>query len=168
MKNFDIALKKGEIGENIIRIFFEQKGWIVYFPFTKNKAHFFDMLCTYNKQKVIAVDVKTKARLNNWNAQGIDVKSYNQYLNFVNTTKVNFYLIFVDDKNGDVYGADITKLKNPIYPNDKIIAWELKQMKFLFKITEEQINELTKLDQRNYNYNPIIDDKTKQSQDQSS
>ncbi len=165
MKNFDIALKKGEIGENIIRIFFEQKGWIVYFPFTKNKAHFFDMLCTYNKQKVIAVDVKTKARLNNWNAQGIDVKSYNQYLNFVNTTKVNFYLIFVDDKNGDVYGADITKLKNPIYPNDKIIAWELKQMKFLFKITEEQINELTKLDQRNYNYNPIIDDKTKQSQD---
>lgn len=156
MKNFNIALKKGEIGENIIRIFFEKKGWIVYFPFTKNKAHFFDMLCTYNKEKVIAVDVKTKARLNNWNAQGINVRSYNEYLNFVNTTKVNFYLIFIDDKNGEVYCADITKLNNPIYPNDEIIAWELKQMKYLFKITEQQINELTKFDQRNYNYKPII------------
>ena len=155
MKNFDIALKKGELGEKIIRDFLQNKGWIVYFPFTKDKAHFFDMLCTFNKDKVIAIDVKTKARLNKWNAQGIDKLHYQQYLSFVKKSNVNFYLIFIDDKTGDVYACDISKLKNPIFPNPKIIAWELKQMKFLFKITENQINELTKFDQRNYNFKPV-------------
>ena len=82
MKNFEIALKKGELGENIIREYLEKKGWIVYFPFTKNKAHAFDMLCTYNKEKVIALDVKTKARMNKYAAQGIDIRSYNEYLKF--------------------------------------------------------------------------------------
>ena len=156
MKNFDIAMQKGELGEKIIRDFLQDKGWIVYFPFTKDKAHFFDMLCTFNKDKVIAIDVKTKARLNKWNAQGIDKRHYQQYLSFVKKSNVNFYLIFIDDKTGDVYACDISKLKNPIFPNPKIIAWELKQMKFLFKITENQINELTKFDQRNYNFNPVI------------
>ena len=62
MKNFQTALIKGEIGEQIVTQYLEKKGWIVYFQFTKNKAHAFDMLCTYNKEKVIALDVKTKAR----------------------------------------------------------------------------------------------------------
>ena len=109
MKNFEIALKKGDLGENIVSEFLQKKGWIVYRPFTKDKAHYFDMLCTLNKEKVIAIDVKTKARLNNWNAQGIDIRSYNQYLNFVKQTSINFYLIFVDDKNGEVHLADYLK-----------------------------------------------------------
>jgi hypothetical protein len=154
MINFETALKKGELGENIIREFLQEKGWVVYFPFTKDKAHFFDMLCTFNKDKVIAIDVKTKARLNKWNAQGINKNHYEQYLSFVKKSNVNFYLIFIDDKNGNVHGADIQSLKNPIYPNEKIIAWSLEQMKLLFKITQEQINELTKLDQRKYIFNP--------------
>lgn len=154
MANFDIAMQKGELGEKIIRDFLQKKGWVVYFPFTKDKAHFFDMLCTFDKDKVIAIDVKTKARLNKWNAQGINKLHYEQYLSFVEKSNVNFYLIFIDDKTGEVYACDISKLKNPIFPNPKIIAWELKQMKFLFKITENQINELTKFDQRNYNFKP--------------
>ena len=155
MKNFKIALKKGDIGEEIITDFLEKKGWIVYRPFTKDKAHYFDMLCTLNKEKIIAIDVKTKARLNNWNAQGIDIRSYNQYLNFVKTTSVNFYLIFVDDKTGVVHLADLIKLKNPIYPNSKIIAWNVEDMKYLFTISKEDIKRLSEYDQRNYKFNPL-------------
>jgi len=155
MKDFNISTQKGELGEKIVMNFLEAKGWVVYFPFKKDKAHFFDMLCTFNKDKVIAIDVKTKSRLNKWNAQGINKRHHEQYLSFVKKTNINFYLIFIDDKIGDVYACDISKLTNPIFPNDKIIAWELKQMKFLFKITENQINELTKLDQRNYNFKPV-------------
>jgi hypothetical protein len=156
MKNFQTALIKGEIGEQIVTEYLEKKGWIVYRPYTKDKAHYFDMLCTFNKEKTIAIDVKTKARLNKWNAQGINVKSYNEYLNFVKNTNVNFYLIFVDDKIGEVYLADITKLDKPIYPNKHIIAWNLENMKYLFTISKEDIERLTKYDQRNYKFNPDL------------
>lgn len=155
MKNFNIALKKGNIGEQIVSEYLEKKGWIIYRPFTKDKAHYFDMLCTFHKEKVIAIDVKTKARLNKWNAQGIDLRHYNEYLNFMKITKVNFYLIFVDDKTGEVHLAELNKLKNPIYPNKQIIAWNVNDMNYLFSISKQDIEELSKYDQRNYKFNPI-------------
>ena len=96
-KSFEVALKKGELGERIIQKYFEARGWIVYRPFTKNKAHYFDALATKDKEKVIAIDVKTKARLNNWKAQGINIKSYNEYKRFIDKVNVPFYLIFIDD-----------------------------------------------------------------------
>lgn len=155
-KSFEVALKKGEMGEDIIRAYLEQKGWIVYFPFTKDKPHYFDMLATFNKEKAIAVDVKTKARLNNWAAQGINKASYQQYMNFVEKTKIPFYIVFVDDKTGDVHSADLTTLQNPIYPTPFIIAWYLAEMKYLFNIGQEKINELSRYDQRNYEYCPNL------------
>lgn len=155
MKNFEIALKKGNIGEDIVSKYLENKGWIIYRPFTKDKAHYFDMLCTLNKEKVIAIDVKTKARLNKWNAQGIDIRHYKEYLNFIEITKVNFYLIFVDDKTGEVHLAELSKLNNPIYPNKQIIAWNVNDMHYLFSISENDINNLSKYDQRSYKFKPV-------------
>jgi len=153
MRNFEISLKKGELGENIIREYLEKKGWIVYFPFTKNKAHAFDMLCTFKKEKVFALDVKTKARLNKYPAQGIDIKSYNEYLKFRKTMNINFYLVFVDDKNGDVHCFEIgKKIKN--FKIGKIIFWYLTDMRYLFNIGNENIIKLSKYDQRNYVFNP--------------
>lgn len=154
-KSFKKALKKGELGEKIITELLENKGWIVYTPFTKDKAHYFDILATYEKEKVIAIDVKTKARLNKWAAQGINVTHYNQYLHFMNTNKVPFYLIFIDDKCGDVHLADLRNLKEPIYPNKKIIAWRLKDMKYVMNIGKDNISKLSQYDQRNYKYKPL-------------
>ena len=146
--------KKGLLGEQIITKYLEDNGWVVYNPCTKDKAHYFDILATKNKKKVIAIDVKTKARLNNWNAQGIDYKHYKQYLKFTQDTSVPFWLFFVDDKTGQVHCSDITKLKDGFFPCSNIIAWRLSQMYFLFKISEEQILNISKLDTRNYNFNP--------------
>lgn len=154
MADFKTSLIKGEIGEEIVTEYLEKKGWIVYRPYTKDKAHYFDMLCTFQKEKTIAIDVKTKARLNKWNAQGINIKAYNEYLNFVHKTNVNFYLIFVDDKNGDVHSADITKLKNSIAVNNNIIAWPVTEMKHLFTISDKDINRISEYDQRNYKFDP--------------
>jgi Holliday junction resolvase len=155
-ESFEIKLKKGEIGERIIREYLESNGWIVYIPFTKNKAHYFDMLATMKKEKAIAIDVKTKARLNKWNAQGIDKTHYKQYMEFINNHNVPFYLCFIDDKSGDVHVAELEKLNNPINVNDKIIAWEVSQMKLLMNIGKELVNELSMYDQRNYKYEPSI------------
>jgi Holliday junction resolvase-like predicted endonuclease len=154
-KSFEIALKKGAIGEKIIMQYLEERGWIVYAPFTKNKAHYFDILATKNKENVIAIDVKTKARLNKWAAQGIDIKHYNEYKKFMQMAKVPFYIIFIDDKIGDVHLADISKLGEGFNPNKKIIAWYLKDMKYMFRISSEMINKLSELDQRKYEFKPI-------------
>jgi len=155
MMYFETALKKGELGEKIIMNYLESRGWIVYTPFTKDKAHYFDILATKNKEKVIAIDVKTKARLNNWEAQGINIKQYNEYMRFVNKTNIPFYIIFVDDKNGNVHYAELKNLENSFKPNSNIIAWYLSDMVLLFNIGSEMIGELSKYDQRNYKYNPI-------------
>ena len=152
--SFEIAKSKGEYGERIIQESLESRGWIVYCPFTKNKAHYFDQLATKNKEKVIALDVKTKARLNNWPAQGINIKHYKEYSRFVDKINIPFYLVFVDDKNGDVHTQELIKLKEPFYPNEYIIAWSLDQMIKMFNIGEAHIKELSKFDQRNYDYKP--------------
>lgn len=154
-KSFETCLQKGEIGESIIREYLENKGWIVYFPFTKNKAHAFDMLATYNKEKVFALDVKTKARFNNWEAQGINIKHYNEYINFKKQMSIPFYIVFVDDKNGDVHSMELNEETPSFKVNENIVAWHLKNMKFLFNIGQEKINKLSEYDQRSYEYKPI-------------
>jgi len=147
------TVKKGDLGEAIVKGYLESQGLIVYKPLT-NGVHWFDILCTRGKQSVVAIDVKTKARLNKWDAQGIDLRHYKEYVNFAESTSIEFYLIFVDDKTGEVHLADIMKLKNPIYPNKKIIAWELSEMKYLFTIDETHIKKLSSFDTRNYKFKP--------------
>lgn len=156
LKSFETALKKGEIGEMIVQKFLEKRGWIVYRPFTKDKAHYFDALATKDKEKVIAIDVKTKARLNNWRAQGINIKSYNEYKKFIDKINVPFYLFFIDDKCGDVFTAELSKLKNSFNPTPYIIAWYLEDMFYLFNIGEDNIKLLSEYDQREYDYNPSL------------
>lgn len=152
--SFETALQKGEIGETIIREFLEAKGWVVYFPFTKNKAHAFDMLATYNKEKVFALDVKTKARFNNWEAQGINIRHYNEYMKFKSQMSIPFYIVFIDDKNGDVHTLELKEETPSFKVNENIMAWDLKHMKYLFNIGEEKIQLLSQYDQRNYEYRP--------------
>ena len=151
--SFEKALKKGELGEEIIRKRLEERGWIVYFPFTKNKPHYFDMLATMNKEKVIAIDVKTKARLNKIPAQGIDKKNYDQYIRFAKATNVPFWIVFIDEMTGDVHTAELMKLKNPIeLCGGKIIAWRVDDMKKIMELTEDQKQLLRSYNQRNYEF----------------
>lgn len=154
-KDFNVALKKGELGEAIIREYLESKGWVVYCPVTKDRAHCFDQLASKDKEQLIMLDIKTKGRLNKWNATGINIKSYREYIKFSEKLAVPFYLVFIDDKSGDVFCQEIRKLKNEIYPAEGIIAWPLKEMKYLFNIGQEKIELLSQYDQRNYKYKPV-------------
>lgn len=152
-KSFETSLKKGELGEQIIREYLEDKGWIVYFPFTKDRPHYFDLLATKDKEKVFAMDVKTKARFNNFPKQGINIKSYNEYMNFANKANIPFYIVFVDDKNGDVHFSEIKDLTNGVIIKN-VIAWDISTMKFLFNIGEERVKMLSLYDQRSYDFLP--------------
>lgn len=148
-----IQVKKGDIGEEIIKTYLENKGWIVYKPVT-NGAHYFDMFCTKNKNKIIALDVKTKARLNKFEATGIDIRHYNDYKRVMENLSVEFYLFFVDDKNGMVHCQELSKLPKPFKITNTIYAWYLKDMIYLFTLTDEYIKKLSTFDSRNYKYNP--------------
>jgi Holliday junction resolvase-like predicted endonuclease len=146
-------VKKGDTGEKIVKEYFDKLGYIVYQPVNEG-AHWIDMICLKDKKKAIAVEVKTKARFNKWAAQGIDIKNYKEYLKFIDKINFEFWLIFVDDKNGDVHALNILN-KNYFYPNKYLIAWRLEEMNYLFNIGEQNINKLSQYDTRNYKFLPI-------------
>lgn len=158
-QSFDIALEKGEYAEKIIREYLEKFGYVVYFPFTKNRAHAFDMLATLGKEKVIALDVKAKARMNKLPMTGINERTWNEYKNFSDKCNVPFKLIFVDEHPSEkrVYGNDLSELGEPDKVLNKgsknaIYLWNLTKMKDMFSLTDEQFTELTTLSQRSYEY----------------
>lgn len=153
-RDFYKAVDKGDIGEEIIQEYLEKKGYTVYKHSTQDKPHWIDAFAAKGKEKLIAYDVKTKARFNKWPAQGINKSSHEEYKKLAKQFGVPFLLFFVDDKNGNVHAANLEKLSEGFEPNDYLIAWELKEMNYLFNIGKERIEQISKLDQRNYDYKP--------------
>jgi Holliday junction resolvase-like predicted endonuclease len=156
-KSFEKAVTKGEYGEQIVKEFLEKKGWMTYTPDRKNKAHAFDFLITKNKEKIAAVDVKSKARANNFRKTGINLKSYKEYIHFAKKLNTRFVLVFVDEHPLEqrVYGGDIFKIGSPDIINGdgkSICFWNLDKFHHMFKLTEKQVKELKELSQRNYDY----------------
>ena len=163
-KNFEIRLKKGEIGEGIVRSLLESKGWIVYCPFTKG-AHAFDMIATLNKERAIALDVKAKARMNKYPATGINLDHYEQYKRFSIKHSMPFWLVFVDEQTNEIYGNTIEKLDEECivsgqkYPmqiksrfNKTIIFWPIEKMHKFGEIPKDKVKELCELNTRSYEY----------------
>lgn len=159
--NFKKALKKGAIGEEIIKDFLESKGWSVYQPFA-NKAHAFDMLAIKDKKNAIALDIKAKSRLDFIEATGVNTKHFETYKLFSEKHKMPFWIIFVDELQKTIYGNTIENLEKPVktstrnYPstisNGNIRIWSLLSMKHISDLNEEQCNNLKSFNQRNSKY----------------
>lgn len=162
-RNFEIALKKGDIGERIVRAYLEAKGWVVYRPETEG-PHCFDMLSIREKRTAIAIDVKAKARLNRYPATGINQKHFEEYFAFSKKHNMPFWLVFVDEMQREVYGNTIEELEKPReidgrkYPmvmewKTPTRIWPLSVMKTISKLTEEHCKELVSVSQRKHEYN---------------
>jgi len=147
-------VKKGDIGQEIVVKILEDEGLQVMTHEKTSGPHWFDIVATREKKEMICIDVKTKARLNKWKAQGIDVKHHDDYMNLIEKYGVEFWLFFVDDKNGDIHAANLKRLTNSFNPCKGIIAWPLDQMHKVNKIKKEEIQKLSSFDTRNYKYNP--------------
>jgi len=154
-------VKKGNIGENIIRGYLESKGWVVYEPIT-DKAHGFDKLCMKGKQQLIIAEVKTKARLNILNATGFDNKHFKEYKYIRNKHGIEVFIFFVDEHLKKIYGNKLSVLEKPYkakdgdYPkliaNDKIIIFSLEVMHHVSNLSEGESNEIKKYNTRSYDY----------------
>lgn len=163
-RNFETALKKGEIGEQIVRKILEEKGWIVYKPVTDG-AHCFDMLTIKDKRRAIAIDVKAKSRRNKYPDTGINQKHFEEYLSFSQKHNMPFWLFFVDEMLGKIYGNHLAELEKPrvvdnrMYPyewrtqsGEKIRLWPLEAMRDIAFIKDSEVKKLIDYSQRSYKY----------------
>ena len=161
-RNFDVALRKGAVGEQVVRAFLERAGWVVYQPMTEG-AHCFDMLCIKGKRTAVAFDVKAKARLNRYPATGINQRHFEEYAAFSDKHRMPFWVVFVDEGMRAVYGNTIEQLEIPRtvegreYPvvmpwKVPTRLWPLEAMRPIHTLTEEQAATLAALNQRSYGY----------------
>jgi hypothetical protein len=161
-RNFEVALRKGAVGEQVVRGFLERAGWVVYQPITEG-AHCFDMLCIKGNRTAVAFDVKAKARLNRYPATGINQRHFEEYAAFSEKHRMPFWVVFVDEFMGKVYGNAIEELERPRtvegrqYPmlmpwKPPIRLWPLAAMRPIHTLTPEQAGELAALNQRSYGF----------------
>lgn len=164
-RNFNQALRKGAVGERIMKGLIERNGWVTYQPTTQGKAHHFDMMATFQKERAIALDVKAKARLNKWEATGVNLRHFTEYKQFSERHNMDFWLIFVDEELGEVYGNSLAALERPFIASDgytyprnmswrpPIRIWHLDQMiRGIHHLSDEEVLELRRLSQRNHEY----------------
>lgn len=159
--NFNVALAKGEIGEQIVWRWLEKHGFIIYKHHTEG-AHLFDAIAIKNKADCIAIDVKSKARRNHFPDTGVDERLYAQYKQFQIQHSITFWVVFVDEMQGTIYGNSLDKLDAPItmgsdsYPliEHGIRFWPLKNMVEIYKLNTAQVVNLKQQNQRNYQYKP--------------
>lgn len=158
-----IQVKKGDYGEKIVREYLENKGWIVYEP-RSGGPHAFDKICVKDKKYIIIAEVKTKARMNKWNATGFDIKHYFEYKNLQTKYGIDVFIFFVDEYMKQIYGNKLSILEKEYIANDgkyprqlknEIIIFSLESMIKVADIKEEDSQYLKENSSRNYNYRPL-------------
>jgi hypothetical protein len=156
---------KGDIGELIIDNFLIDQDYHIFSPL-KNQSHIFDRYAlNIKKNKHFYFDVKTKARLNNWEAQGVNEDAYLKYLEVSEKLNVPFWIFFIDENNGEIHAADIIKIKEKLFyipmkkeSKVKIVAWYLRDMHYVGKI--ENTDLLKKIASYNTRSYPISQTQT--------
>jgi len=155
------TVKKGDYGELLVDKFLESKGYVCYFPKTDG-PHWFDRLAVKDKSKVIAAEVKTKARMNKYPATGFNKKHYLEYKRIYENHKIHVFVFFVDEMLGKIYGNFIQKLEQPQfiggnkYPMEigDVIVFPLINMTDIATLSQEDVKYLKSNSQRNYGYLP--------------
>ena len=165
------SVKKGNIGEEIVKKLLESHGFVCYQPVTEN-AHAFDMLEIKNKETMMIAEVKTKSLMLKYAATGFPYRNFSEYENIYKKYKIPIFVFFVDEGNGEIYGNWLMeRLEKPVEVNGKIFPcteiftdkktgksrqpirlYHYSQMQVMGKLTEEQINEIKQYARRNYKY----------------
>lgn len=165
MSAFEDRLKTGNFGERIIDEFLRQKGWVPYRP-VEGAAHPFDRLvASKDKQRLCIVEVKTKWRREAYADTGINRRCFNDYQNVTTKYSVPLFLVFVDAKQGTVYGNWWAELLKPRgrYPWEQsgVVYFPLDSMRTLHVLTETDRAELKLL--RVSDWTPVAESRSKQS-----
>jgi len=156
--------KIGNLGEAIVVKGLEKVGLIVYTTST-NKSHPLDIICVNdkNEDEIMFFEVKTKPHRYCCGDTGVDLHSWNRYLNLIDNYKCRMYLFFVDEYEGYIYHLNINlTIKNNKYrikynegADNGIVYFSLDDMKLSKKLSIEEVEMFDNL--RNELKHPIKD-----------
>lgn len=148
------TVKKGNIGERIVKQALEKAGYIVYVP-TTHGSHKIDFFAHRGTQKeVICCEVKTKPRMKHTHETGFDLIVYEHYKSIYEKYKIPVFVAFVDEFEECVYGNWLHKLKEPRQINH-VVVWPLCRMIKLFDLSPSQLAEIRQHTRSNYDYTHV-------------
>lgn len=119
-------VKKGNVGERVVDEYLKKLEFSIYST-TTDKPHPFDRFVAKSKTDFFIAEVKTKAKMNYWNATGFNIKHYNEYKIVEKVTGVRIFIFFVDDAEKMVYGNWLSDLEKEVtyrghkFPNTTIV-----------------------------------------------
>ena len=155
------SVKKGNIGERIVREYLESKGLICYQPVTES-AHAFDMLAIKDKKQIVIAEIKSKALMNKWRATGFEQRHYEEYKRIQEKHKIPVFVFFVDEHMGKIYGNTLDELDKEItregarFPmlisNGRTRIYHFDSMKIVADLTLDDCEELKQYTRRSYKY----------------
>lgn len=155
------TVKKGNIGEEIVKTYLEGKGYILYNPTTPG-AHVFDNLATKDKTNIFVVEVKTKPRRLYYKDTGINYSHFKTYQEVAEKHNLKVFIFFVDDIEEKIYGNELQNLTKsyyekgkhyPLYePHSKIIYFPLANMVDIANLNEMQIKQIRTYHTGRYEY----------------
>jgi hypothetical protein len=163
-----ISFTKGSVAEQEVVAYLEKRGYRVYRAVTPG-CHPFDFLAISPSNRVYIVECKAKASRNYYPDTGIDEKHYNTYKALSDALGVDVILIFVDEKQGSVYGNRLSVLDTPrwIEHEGRVIRYPLTEqytngvriryfpicaMLHLFNLAPTTQRRLITLSNRSYDY----------------
>lgn len=112
-------VKKGAYGEYLAKKYFVEEHYIIYRP-TINGSHGFDFFLYDNeKEKYIAVEVKTKAKCRNYPETGFNQNVYERYCQLSNEYNMPVLVVFVDEDEKRMYGNYLSELCKPIFIDEE-------------------------------------------------
>lgn len=154
----------GNYGEDLITSILEKQNYVVYRTST-NKSHPIDLICidTDNEDEIMYVEIKTKSRRYCCSDTGIDLHSWNRYINLINQDNKKAYLFFVDEFEKCIYYCCINKIykekkfriKYDEGAKNGIVYFNLEDLKLSKRLKQTEIEHFKDL--RNQLNHPIKD-----------
>lgn len=135
----------GNLGEAYIPQFCKAKNLKCYQP-SWNDSFPVDSIMLDNKNKVYALEIKTKPKMLYYDRTGFDYVDYLTYLDF----DIPVYILFVDYIAKKIYGNWLTKLKNNVIIDGKYVYFELKHMITYKELNEDEVLQLKNASNNTY------------------
>lgn len=166
---FEQSLTKGHFGEGLVKSILKSKGYIVY-SVENEGSHPFDLLVVnMTTGKTFLADVKTIPRRNKYPDNGLKHDDYKKYSDWKKKSGLDFWIFFVDEMLGSIYGNELSKLSvrsydkkvNKSYPMvyidkyysyNSMIYFHLNSMINIGVISEIDSLYLRELAQRRHGY----------------
>jgi hypothetical protein len=153
--SFYDAIAKGRIGEEIVRDFLQQEGYVIYEPI-KSEPHPFDKVCVKDKSKLYLIEVKTKQSTDT-GEYGIDNLSLNTYKYFLKEYNLPMLVFFIDYNINikELRYTSLTNLLKPTTVNNKeypyimylpskeVCMFHMSSTKLIRTLTDVEYNTLT-------------------------